>query len=339
MSKLLKKQREDTGTDISEIAARTRIKASCLRAIEDEDYEKLPIEVYTRGYIKEYAKYLGLSVESALAPYEKYLEMKQGIKGKKQDIIPAVTGKVTEKDEQRDQQIVSRQEEHGPVIHKEEKTQTESPSIESGCEENRAKRNRLIGKGLLLFLVVLAIIYQFISSKNGEKEIRYTPISSEEPAQKEQAVKPETPTVPVIEPVTEKTVPEHKMHMLEISANDTTWVQVIMDGVEKKEAVMKQGDAAIYEANETISVIVGNGAGVMIKFDGKKLPAAKEGEVLKLTLPKKKSLAPQSGVPGQSSKKIPKPSVPARPDGSDQSSKDNAPFSPSSEKPSGTSQP
>jgi cytoskeletal protein RodZ len=340
MSKLLKKQREDTGTDISEVAARTRIKVSCLRSIENEDYDKLPIEVYTRGYIKEYAKYLAMPVESALAPYEKYLEMKQGIKGKKQDIIPAVTGKVTEKDEQRDQQIVSRQEEHGPVINEEVKTQTESPSIESDREEDRARRNRFIWKGFLLLLVVLAIIYQFFSSRNAEKEIRYVPLSSEAPAQKEQALKPEVPVVPANVPISEEIkIPERKKHQLEISANDTTWIQVVMDGAEKKEAVMNQGDAAIYEANETISIIVGNGAGVIIKFDGKELPSAKKGEVLKLTLPEKKSRAPQSEPAGQSLKKIPKPSVPARPDGPDQSSKDNAPFSPSSEKPSGTSQP
>jgi len=336
MSKLLKKQREDLGTDIREVAARTRIKESCLRSIEDEDYEKLPIEVYTRGYIKEYAKYLGLPVESALAPYEKYLEMKRGSKGKKTDSL----SEVTEKAVQKDQQNVSRQEDHNNAFCNSVKTEPESPRIESKREEGRAKRNRLIGKGLLLFLVVIAIIYQFVSSKNGEKEIRYTPIASEKPAQREQAVKPETPTVPVIEPATEeKTLPEHKMHMLEISANDTTWVQVVMDGVEKKEAVMKQGDAAIYEANETISVIVGNGAGVMMKFDGKELPAAKKAEVLKLTLPQKKSHAPQSEASGQSLKKIPKPSVPARQEGPDQASKDNAPFSLSPEKPTGTSQP
>jgi cytoskeletal protein RodZ len=336
MSKLLKKQREDTGTDISEIAARTRIKASCLRSIEDEDYEKLPIEVYTRGYIKEYAKYLGLSVESAMAPYEKYLEIKHGAKRTKPDSI----AEVTESAVQKTRQNISRLEDHSTAFCNEDKTQTEAPAIESDGEESGARKNRLMGTGLLLFLVVLAIIYQFVSSKYGEKEIRYTPISLEEPAQKEQAVKPETPTVPVIEPATEeKTVPEHKMHMLEISANDTTWIQVVMDGVEKKETVMKQGDAAIYEANETISVIVGNGAGVMIKFDGKELPAANKGEVLKLTLPVKKSRVPQSEPSGQSLKKIPKPSVPAHPDGHDQTPKDNIPFSPSPEKPTGIFQP
>jgi cytoskeletal protein RodZ len=336
MSNILKKQREDIGTDIKEVAASTRIKESCLRSIEDEDYEKLPIEVYTRGYIKEYAKYLGLPVESALAPYEKYLEMKRGAKGKKTDSL----AEVTEKTAQKGQQNVSRQEDHSAAFCNEVKTETESPRIERGREEGRAKRNRLIWKGFLLLLVVLAIIYQFVSSKNGQKEIRYTPISSEEPAQKELALKPETPTAPVNEPIAgETTIPERKKHLLELSATDTTWVQVVMDGTEKREALMKQGDTMTYEANETFSVIVGNGGGTMIKFDGKELPAAKKGEVVKLTLPEKTSHLPQSEPPGQSLKKIPKPSVPARPDGSHQAPNDNAPLPPPPEKPTGTSQP
>ena len=83
MSKLLKKQREDLGRDLKEVAAHTRIKESCLRSIEEEDYDKMPIEVYTRGYIKEYAKYLGMPIDPALVPYEIYLEVKLTTKGKK----------------------------------------------------------------------------------------------------------------------------------------------------------------------------------------------------------------------------------------------------------------
>ena len=82
MSKLFRTKREDLGRKISEAATSTRIKESCLVAIEEEDYDKLPIEVYARGYIKEYAKYLNLPVEDGLSPYEKYLEMKRGPKEK-----------------------------------------------------------------------------------------------------------------------------------------------------------------------------------------------------------------------------------------------------------------
>jgi cytoskeletal protein RodZ len=337
MSKLLKKQREALGTHIKEIASDTHIKESCLRALEDEDYEKLPNEVYTRGYIREYAKYLGLPIESVLAPYEKYLEMKRGAKGNKMDYLAAVI----EKAEQKNQQNVSRQEDHSAAFCNEVKTETESPRIERGREDGRAKRNRLIWKGFLLLLVVLAIIYQFVSSKNGQKEIRYTPISSEEPAQKELAVKPETPIVPANEPkAKEKTISAQKMqHLLEIAAADTTWVRVVIDGIETKEALLKQGQRTTYKANNTFSIIVGNAGGATVKFDGQTLPGGKKGQVVRRTLPEQKSLAPQAEARGKSVKKSRKPRVPARPEGSDQDPTANVPSSTEPEKPTELSRP
>jgi len=336
MSKLLKKQREDLGTDIREVAARTRIKESCLRSIEDEDYEKLPNEVYTRGYIREYAKYLGLPVESALAPYEKYLEMKRGAKGNKMGYL----ADVIEKAEQKNQQNVSPQEDYSAAFCDEVKAQAESPTIERVDEEGRAKRNKFIWKGLLLFLVVLVIIYQFVSSKMVEKEKRFAPVSSKEPVQKEQALKPEAPTAPANEPIAgETTIPEREKHLLEIAAADTTWVRVVIDGIETKEALLKPGDRITYKATNTFSIIVGNAGGATVKFDGKALPGGKKGQVVRRTLPEQKSFTPQSEASGNSLKKIPKPSVPARQESPDQASKDNAPFSLSPEKPTGTSQP
>jgi cytoskeletal protein RodZ len=357
MSKLLKKQREDLGKDIKEIAADTRIKASCLQSIEDEDYEKLPPEVYTRGYIKEYAKYLGLPTETILAPYEKYLEMQGGAKEKKTESIAEVTHKA----EQKDQQNIPRPEDHRTAACKEVKT-PELMRIERGQEEGRVKRNRLIWKGSLLFLVILAIIYQFVSSKMQEKEIRVAPTSSEQTAQKELALteqaqaelaqkeqaqaeqarteqaqkeqaqkeqaKPKAPAAPANKPLAgEIKIPQQNKHQLEISATDATWIQVIVDGVKKKEALMKQGETATFEANETFRVFVGNAGGTTIKFDGKELPGGKKGEVLRLTLPAKKFLAPQAEASGNSVKKIPKQAVPTRPEGSDQTPKDKVPSS------------
>jgi len=121
-----KKQREDLGTPIKEIASNTHIKESCLIAIEDEDYAKLPNELDTRGYIAEYAKYLGLPVESVLAPYEKYLEMKRGAKGNKLGYL----AEIMEKAEQKKQQNVPRQEDHDDALPKEIRIPTEAPTIE-----------------------------------------------------------------------------------------------------------------------------------------------------------------------------------------------------------------
>src|SRR5208283_2750656 len=73
MSKLLKERREGLGKELQAIAEVTRIKGAYLRSIEEEEFEKLPVQVYTRGYIREYAEFLGIPADIALEPYEKYI--------------------------------------------------------------------------------------------------------------------------------------------------------------------------------------------------------------------------------------------------------------------------
>jgi len=67
----LKRHRQSQGKDLDEIAEKTRIHASTLRAIEEGNPKALPAEVFTRGFIKNYARYLGLDPDEALALYIK----------------------------------------------------------------------------------------------------------------------------------------------------------------------------------------------------------------------------------------------------------------------------
>lgn len=57
---LLRKVRESQGTELEEIASRTKISLSHLRALEAEDFGSLPAAVYTRGFVQEVAKCLSL---------------------------------------------------------------------------------------------------------------------------------------------------------------------------------------------------------------------------------------------------------------------------------------
>jgi cytoskeleton protein RodZ len=56
----LREARERRGIDLAEVEATTRIRARFLRALENEEWDVLPGEAYTRGFIRTYAGYLGL---------------------------------------------------------------------------------------------------------------------------------------------------------------------------------------------------------------------------------------------------------------------------------------
>lgn len=348
---MLRKYREDIRKDIKQIAAITRIKESCLRAIEDEQYDKLPVEVYTRGYIREYAKYLGAPVDAAMEPYERYLEMKEGPEERKAAAsLPEIGEDLAQAKRQHANTL--KQTEKASFC-KEVKEPLEVAQVQTHRESPKIYGSKFIWKGLLLLIVAAAIIYQYISSRNAEQEARIAPLSQEAPYQKEPSIKTETPPAPAPPanvPAAAVQTPENqppvkKKHILMISANDTTWVQVVMDGAEKKEALMKKGDSAEYEARQTVSVIVGNAGGVTMKFDGKELPAGKKGAVLRITLPEKKA----TGIP-ESSLNVPqKPQAAAdkkvvapgesNKEKSHQPVQSSKPSSQSASRPAGTPQP
>lgn len=66
---LLSKVRESLGIEIEEIARRTKISASHLRAIEAEEYQSLPALVYTRGFLQQVAKCLELDPSQVTRTY------------------------------------------------------------------------------------------------------------------------------------------------------------------------------------------------------------------------------------------------------------------------------
>jgi flagellar biosynthesis protein FlhG len=66
---LLRTVRESQGIDVRAISQRTKIGAAYLRAIEDEDFGRLPAPVYVRGFLVEMAKFLALDPEQVARTY------------------------------------------------------------------------------------------------------------------------------------------------------------------------------------------------------------------------------------------------------------------------------
>jgi len=70
LGKYLKQARLNQNKSVEEVAEATRIHASTIKALEEDDRSKLPAEVFTRGFIKIYASHLGLSPHDALQRYD-----------------------------------------------------------------------------------------------------------------------------------------------------------------------------------------------------------------------------------------------------------------------------
>lgn len=72
ISSLLKQARESHGLTLEDVAQRTYIKLPYLQALEEGLLEQLPAPVYTYGYIRQYAKLLGLDGGALVAEYQQH---------------------------------------------------------------------------------------------------------------------------------------------------------------------------------------------------------------------------------------------------------------------------
>lgn len=68
---LIKQMRLSQQVSLSEISQRTKIGMSYLKAIEEDDFEKLPALVYARGFVGEFAKFLKLDAQQVSRSYIK----------------------------------------------------------------------------------------------------------------------------------------------------------------------------------------------------------------------------------------------------------------------------
>jgi cytoskeletal protein RodZ len=61
--------RESRGLTSAALAARTRIAPTILRAIERDDFQQVPSGIFARGYLRAYARELGLDPEEVIAAF------------------------------------------------------------------------------------------------------------------------------------------------------------------------------------------------------------------------------------------------------------------------------
>jgi cytoskeletal protein RodZ len=73
LGELLRKAREDKGLSLAQVEEATKIRHAYLQALEEEDFDRLPAPVYVKGFLKNYALFLGLDPQSTTQLYQPVL--------------------------------------------------------------------------------------------------------------------------------------------------------------------------------------------------------------------------------------------------------------------------
>ena len=74
----LRQAREERGISVSEVAEQTRISPHYLDCIENDDYRTLPGGIFNKGFVKSFAKSVGLDEQEALQDYSSLIASQEG---------------------------------------------------------------------------------------------------------------------------------------------------------------------------------------------------------------------------------------------------------------------
>lgn len=103
LSKMLHEAREARGLSAREAADTMKLSAHFLEALESEQFDKLPAPAFVRGYLRSYARLLGLSEDEVIACYhdlagedrtDPYFASKREARERSAEIVHEHTGQV-----------------------------------------------------------------------------------------------------------------------------------------------------------------------------------------------------------------------------------------------------
>ena len=311
----MQREREMRGVTLDEISVVTKIGTRSLKALEQEEFDKLPGGIFNKGFVRAYARYLGIDPDEAVADY-----------------LAAVEGR------------------NRPAF--ESPTVAPIPPSDPGpefasVEEPESSYGGLVFAAIILVLAIAAggwwilsgrglsidsikklVQKQNASDTSSTAQKQQPAQTSGDATQNRSAARPQTPApvqgrAPVLAEVNpgmlspaakaaderaakaaaekaamEKTagntpaelepevttsvstVPEGAGFTVQLRAAEETWVTVTADGKQVAKGLLGPGEERSIRAGKRVIVHLGNAAGVQVAFNGKPLPAlGGQGEV------------------------------------------------------------
>lgn len=223
--------REARGLDLRDAAQQTRISINYLKAIEDEDFSKLPGEVFVKGFLKNYARFLRLPEDEVVKRYEERNTSQQG--------AAPTAGSSTQK----------------PDVHKQGSAEMRAVNAEEkqpgGLSLEPFLWGGIILIGMILFILVALPASRPVQDKDRRVSTRLTA----------------TDTLPT---GTTGTSRSEKLY-LGIIAQEDVWVLVRTDASPQKKAVLKKGESVTWSADERFLLSYASVGALKIMLNGNEL--------------------------------------------------------------------
>jgi cytoskeleton protein RodZ len=259
----LRREREMRGVTLQEISAATKISVRFLKSIENEEFSRLPGGIFSRSFVRAYARYLGLDEDPLLEEYQQAAKAKADV-----DLSQFSPPKAFSRPERH-----SRHALWAVVIA--------VGLLALGFTLWRHSHRPLQVPVATKSAPAGSPAPPTVSSPGG------SPAGSTQPAAANPAgggVLAATSTmgsVPKLPPVTDA---DGRL-VLQIAATERSWVAIDADGNSVMQGVMDPNTVKTFRADASFDVLTGNAQGVILTLNGQTMkPVGREGEVKQVHL-------------------------------------------------------
>ncbi len=248
IGRTLRETRERLGLTLEEAERTIRIRASLLGALERGEFDSLPSAPQARGFLHNYAEFLGIDPEELLRQYDESKQPKQ-----RRSLVARGSSK--------------------PAGREKTKRRTRMPSWFS-------TDSFVIATITLGVIVVLVWGGQKLFTNIGSGDDADAAVASSADATSQPtAISTPSPAVSVLEEATLLTTddptatPTLILNVLDtvnlqVIAERESWVQVLVDGKEAFRGRMRAGEQSDYLGEERVELFTGNGGGIRVIFNG-----------------------------------------------------------------------
>ena len=269
---LLSEERKKKGLDYDQIYLLTRLRPSTLEALEKEDWDCLPPPVFVTGYIRSYARALGLEEDRAVEVYQKAAPVEtrpsrplpRHFKGKKSLfilliflLVVMVSAYYLWKEypaRERVLQIPGKGSLTGGKISKSGDIR-ETPPEPVAASLNKNEEGPKVSGAVTGPVPIVISPGDFPSEE--EKKPAKGPVS-------------ETPEM-----------------ILKANIRERTWVRIFVDDQPPKEYTFRPDRNPEWRAKEGFELLIGNAGGIDLEFNGEKIENLGDpGQVVRVRLPR-----------------------------------------------------
>jgi cytoskeletal protein RodZ len=297
--------RETKGLTVDEVASKTRIRTDFVKALEEGNFAKLPDQVFARGFVRSYARSLGLDeedaihrfVQSAGAFYEKQgererlrqrqVEEERRRKANRKAVGIAIAVAIATLIF-----LLSREQSSTLVRHSASDVPAPGKKSAPFAKDARDASSR---QGLELPPPIAPAVKQSepaaVPSKTSQDKVPAPPsppaaVMARVQAQPEAVSAQSPPSMGSDGPLAGLSVSgpagSDGPLVLDLDATELSWVVVQVDAGSPQEALLRPGEKAQWKAQDQFTVTLGNAGGVRAELNGKpQRPFGPSGKVVR----------------------------------------------------------